>query len=754
MSNYLAAKKPIIVLVFLGAITLVSFFILSGLRMDNSIDVWFAREDPELEFYDEYRERFGTEEFFLLCLADNDAFSEETMGFVQDLTEELEEFEELQKVESLSKVYSQWAPARADGELPNDLETFREDTLNSPFFRGLLVSPDGRDAAIMCNLTPKGTADRQALVEKVEAMVAEVVPEERVVHFAGPAVFNAELNRMSRKSSITFYPLIVVAGAILLVFVLRSPTVMATVWIAVLVTVVWGLSSMVASGRTLNVVTSALPPILLVSTISYSLHLLLEYRRQLAAGCDKQLALRNSLDAVSIPCLLSALTTSIGFWSLMVSQVGPVDDLGTFAGISVLGGYVAVIFGVTAMVRLLPIPRGWKASEGEGVDSTDQTVKRHFGYQAGWHSARWLIVLAGVVYTAVSAWYASQVYFEANPFKFFPQESAFAQRLVYLQDHLTGLSRSEIQIQRKDKEPLLTLKDLERIESVEQKISELEPVKKVIAAPDFVKEARRAHSLGDESAYQLPRREMQLRQTINGLFNESFKERMNSYFAEDNRYTKVTINSISMGSRGFGDLLDEIGAILESELEQDYEYRITGLIPLVDSSQAYMVTSQVKSILVALVSISLTFVILLRSVRLTILGLLPNLIPILGTFGYMGWRDMPLDVATIMVASVSLGIVVDNTIHFLFRYKRNLKEEGPNVAVVKTLRTSGQAITFAAVINSLGFAVLMLSGFQPMRNFGVLVSLTMVSALFGATLLLPALLVTLGPGKNRNSQEG
>ena len=194
--------------------------------------------------------------------------------------------------------------------------------------------------------------------------------------------------------------------------------------------------------------------------------------------------------------------------------------------------------------------------------------------------------------------------------------------------------------------------------------------------------------------------------------------------------------------------------VLDRVLGESYECTPTGLIPLVDSAQAYMVESQVQSLTLAVVLITLIFVMLLRSIRLTVLGLLPNLIPILGTFGFMGWREIPLDVATIMVASVSLGIVVDNTIHFLFRYRRNLKKEDPLPAVIDTLRTSGQAITYAGTINCLGFGVLIFSGFQPMKNFGLLVSLTMFCALLGATVLLPALLVTLGPKRKRKKKRG
>ncbi|MCA9410701.1 MAG: MMPL family transporter [Candidatus Omnitrophica bacterium] len=747
-----AARRAPLVLVVLGVFSAVLVYFLTGIRMDNSIDVFFVQNDPNLQFYNEYRERFGTEEFFLICLAKDDAFSQETMDLVRDLSGKLEGFEELDQVESLAKVYDIWKKAREEGGIAHDLETFREDTLNSPFYVGLLVSETGRDSAIMAQLSPKGMADRPALVEKIKSLVAETIPKERTVYLAGPATFNYELNRLSRQSARTFYPLIVVAGAILLWAILRSLSMMLAVWVAVIASVVWGLGAMVAAGKSLNVVTSALPPILLVSTISYSLHLLLEYRRQLSMHTDKRHAIACALDMVSIPCLLSAVTTSIGFGSLVVSHVGPVIDLGLFAALAVLGGYVAVVFGLAALIALIPAPKNWRLKEHEESGAAEKSGGWYFGFKENWRGARWPIILAGLLYTAISGWYASKVFFEANPFEFFPPESEFSERLHYLQDHLTGLSRMEVQVKRKDGAELLNLKDLKQVNEAAEKLREIKSITKVITAADFVMEGRRSRSLGDESAYQLPRREIQLRQTVEGILNDIQKKRMETYFAEDHTYTKITLNSLSMGSRGYGRLLGEIDEALKETLGEEFEYRVTGLVPLVDSSQAYMVQSQIQSIVLAIAAIALTFVILLKSLRLTILGLLPNLIPILGTFGFMGFIEMPLDVATIMVASVSLGIVVDNTIHFLFRYKRYLRKEGRMKAAIDTLRTSGQAIAIAGFINCLGFGVLIFSGFRPMRNFGTLVSLTMLGALIGATVLLPALLIALGPASKKEKE--
>ncbi|MCA9438101.1 MAG: hypothetical protein KC978_20115, partial [Candidatus Omnitrophica bacterium] len=172
MRSYLAAKHPHLVLAGLGVLSLLLLYFLVGIRMDNSIDVFFVQEDPNLQFYNEYRERFGTEEFFLVCFAKDDAFSPETMELVKKVSEGLLELDELQQVESLAKVYDIWKDAREEGGIEFDLETFRTDTLNSPFYVGLLVSETGEDSAIMAQLSPKGMADRPSVVEKVQEIVA------------------------------------------------------------------------------------------------------------------------------------------------------------------------------------------------------------------------------------------------------------------------------------------------------------------------------------------------------------------------------------------------------------------------------------------------------------------------------------------------------------------------------------------------------------------------------------------------------
>jgi predicted RND superfamily exporter protein len=745
--TYLAAHYPKTILLLVVLATGLGMYGLSGIRMDNSLEVWFAKQDPNLDLYQEFKDRFGTEEYLLVALARTDAFSQETMDLVGELGNRLEQLEGLERVDSLARVYEIWAPQREEGGVPNDLESFREDALQSPLYDGMLVSSSGEVSVILGQMSRVGTQNRQKVADEVRAIVAEIVPQDRTVYYAGSAMFNAELNEVSRESAITFYPIVGAAGVLLLLIVLRSIRMTLVAMAAVAISMIWGIGALTATGRALNVVTFSLPAILLVTTTSYALHFLLEYRRQLREGKDSDAALKETLDLVSIPCLLSAVTTSIGFGSLVVGDLDPVTDLGLFAGISVLGAYIIVVYGIGSMALLLPAPKRWVRKEDS--QATSSQAGFHFGFQRSWHPARWLIILVGAAYTALSGYYASKVYFESNPFEFFDEDSTVTVSHHYLEEKLTGLSQLEIQIHSTQNKDLLDLEELRKIESVGEKLAALPHVRKVITPADYIKEARRTHSLGAEEAYQLPRRMTQLRQTLTQLMPERLEERLNESFAEDRHYAKMSLRIGTLGSRQYQKVVGDIEETLEAEFGEGYETLVTGLVPLVTSAQKYMVTSQVESLSLAVILIGITFVLLLRSIRLTVLGLLPNLIPILGTFGFMGWRNIALDAATIMVASVSLGIVVDNTIHFLFRYVRHLRDKDRLDSVLETLRTSGEAIAFAGMINCLGFAVLILSDFQPMRHFGMLVSLTMLFAFFGATILLPALLVTLGPKKGK-----
>jgi len=208
--------------------------------------------------------------------------------------------------------------------------------------------------------------------------------------------------------------------------------------------------------------------------------------------------------------------------------VGPVVDVGLFAALSVLGAYIAVVYGVGAMVTVLPIPRGWKRELSEPGTETENRPARHFGFQKSWFGVRWWIIVVGGAYALVAGIYASKVYFESNPFAFFPEGSPVTLSHDYLEKEVSGLSQLEIQIEGKKGQDLLKLKSLKDFEKLEEELLKNPNITKVISPSDFIKESLRSHSLGKVEAYKLPRRQSQLRQTLNGIVSESLKERLNN----------------------------------------------------------------------------------------------------------------------------------------------------------------------------------------------------------------------------------
>ena len=475
-ASYIPAHRPKLILFVLGIMTLVGVYFLTGLRMDNSLDVWLANEDPKRDFYDEFRKRFGTEEYLLVALCEDDAFSEETMELVRVLSARLADLEELTQVESVWKVYSIWKKTREEGGVEADLATFREDMLTSPFYLSLLLSPTGKDTAIMAQLTERGMDDRQGVADKVRSIVSEIVPHERKVYYAGSSIFNAELNAVSKKSTAIFYPLVALAGRdhVGAGFTLESDDINR-------LPSRFGLHHLGSrrSGRCGEIHQrghnraprhTARVDRLLFAAFPARIQTAGPLSPRTNGGRSKRL----STWLLCRACF-RALTTAVGFGSLVVSRVGPVVELGVFAAISVMGGYVAVVYGLGAMVTILPIPSRWQSLARDGArtgreaePAPDISVSRSRGTRPDGSSSFLVCSSRRHLVFLPLACISKPI-----PSSFFPDDNAYSRFHDYLERELFGLSRIQIQVKNKEGEDLTSLGALKKIEEAGEELKKI-----------------------------------------------------------------------------------------------------------------------------------------------------------------------------------------------------------------------------------------------------------------------------------------
>jgi predicted RND superfamily exporter protein len=710
------ASAALVLLAALAALPLLHY-----LRVDNSLENWVDRDGTGWRQYREFVERFGSEEFILVIYDLSPVLDESFLFDLTDLRLDLEAVEGVRQLFCLSDIYSRFFGYLGPAAFAEDLE-------RSPFYRHFLVSDDGKQGAIWLLLDIQDAQDRDSIVLGVESAVARASLA-GPIHLAGSPIVNAELDRASRLSSRTFFPLVFVLSAAILLLRFRRPYGLLLPYVSVGAGIVVTLGLLAAGGRSLDMVTIALPPVVWVLGLSTSIHLLARCRKLLAEGGTLDHAVTQSMNELFGPCLFSALTTAIGFASLGASTMQPVREMGLFSAVGVLVCFATnfLLFPTLARlwVRAAP-PRGWISARS--VAALGRLDTRHPK----------LVLTIAAVLVAVSVIAAFRIRAESNVIEFFRDEAAVARTYEEVLPGFTGPYSLEILL--KPGESPGSRETLAVLEELGEQLAGLPEVAKVLSPADLVKKSHQLSTGSQPEDYRLPPGREDLLFAWEGAVRQLGPELRNLWDHETGTI-RLTVLARPMGSNDFRRMEEEIQTLVQVHSDPAWGPRLTGIVDLLVDLQTELIHSQLKSFALAFLVIGLVIALLLRSLRYASISLVPNLLPVLLAFGAMGAFGIALDPATVMIAATALGIAVDNTIHFLAHYRREQRSGvGTRSAIERTLNRIAGAITLTSLVAALGFAVLCLSDFLPLVHFGLLTAVTMMAALLGDLLLLPSLL--------------
>ncbi len=696
-----------------------------GLGVNNSIEVWIDREGPAFGAYREFLDAFGSEEYVLVLYR---LPAEIDLPFLERLTDlrfELEEVAGVRRVRDLAQVY-----ARGFSLLGAD--AFRQELAGSPFYRHFLVSGDGGRAATWIELEGHEHRDRGAIMAAVEAAIEAsdlraVLPDGEV-HLAGSPVIDRALDEGSRRAAQTFFPLVFLLSAVLLLAFFPRPYGVVIPFLSVGAGIVWILALMAAFGRSLNMVTVTLPPLLWVLGLSTSVHLLSRCRQLRAAGVGLDAAIRQAMAELARPCLLSAVTTALGFGSLAASSMQPVREMGIFAALGILlclaGNFLLFPF----LARALP------------PHPTAGLARRHpvLAALAGFiHRRPRSIVAAGTALGLALLVSLLGLRADANVIGFFKHDSPTAVTYNRVLADFTGPYSVEILLTPEAE--TASLEVFRRLDELTSAFESRPGVAKVLSAADLVKKAHQraiglpptVHVLpGDEAAFARAWQDA----------GDHLGDELESFYHPPGTL-RLSVLARPMSSAEHRGLLEDIRSAL-ARLGPGWQPRLTGIVPLLVDMQERLLESQIRSFVLAFLLIGPVIALLLRSARYAALSLAPNVTPIVLSLGVMSLFDVALDPATVMIAGIALGIAVDDTIHLLESYlARRRAGMLASEAIDDSLQTVGRAMVRTSAITTLGFLVLCFSEFLPLLYFGLFTAIAMAAALLAALVVLPALLL-------------
>jgi hydrophobe/amphiphile efflux-3 (HAE3) family protein len=741
-------------------------------------------------YREKFADRFGREDNLVtIAVIGEDIFAPQVLQTMRELTVELRGVESIKNAESVATFEiprSGDAPGTMTVEpiLDQDVgpvgaasgtissgttrsitasaaKRLEEVALSEPLVRERLVSENGDMALVVAWLQDdlQDADELEGAVESIEDKLSEhPLPEGYSYRTGGIPTLRTQIVDQLRTEQLTFVPLTALIYLFILIYLFRRLSgvllPLATVAFAVLATV----ATMVWTDSPINIVNNVLPSLIFVIGISDSIHMLARDAEEIEAGKGRIAATKAMIRHTGLACLLTSCTTSVGFISLLAADADILKHFGWQAAAGVMFAYVATIFFLPAALSLMKPVRRKKKHPPHDQDQRDKLHEGALLERVLVRSGEVLLDHAKVVVavclliTAGFVVLASTVEIDTTLLEVFHEEHPSYKTTELIEQNLGGFLPVEVSLESEQmdrfKDPQVYAK-MARFQEFAKRQPEVLSTQSIV---DFHQSARAA-LLGDPAERQkMPESRAQVEQLhllIAGAPDDP--SGVNKFVTSDFRNARVLVRVADVGAKAqielAGRLKDKLDTLFGDE--SGVRYRLTGDAYVASVALDSFIRDLFYSLLVAIVIIFAKMTVVFRSWKLGLVSMLPNTIPMVITFGYMGLVGINLNTTTIIIFAISLGLAVDDTIHFLARFREEIdRRDTAKEAILYTYYGAGRAILLTSVLLVTGLAVLLLSDFVPTRQFGILTSITIGGAVFGDLILLPSLLYLLYRGED------
>ena len=714
------------VLGFVAVLTALAVLGASRVGVDNAVEIWFPDDDPALEAYHQFLDTFGNDEVVVIGVhSDDTMLTEAGLERIRAVGDAAREIPGVARVRSVA---TEALISDVDGGIlvapAEDAAQLRTALGRDPLVDGLM-SQDGSTALVLAEMEAMGDIDakRDGIIASLKAEVRAVDLE---TSFAGIGVIYAALNQASTVDAAG----IIVASYLLILVLLRL---LMGRWRPVMLTLsvvglgaIWLLGVYGASGKNINMVTMVMPTLVLVIGVSDCVHMLVHVAAQ-PESLPPLERVKAGVGAVIWPCLFNTLTTAMGFLALASATMPVIQDLGIFCALGLIAAFIGSLLLCTLYAlkpAFLPVQdtAGLVQRTVDGMASLAVTRPRLI-----------LVVAAGV--GLLSAVGVSRVEVDTYSIDFLYDDHPARVDSARLEVGFGPYTPLEFVVHNED-----TVKTPEILAAMSRWQTRMEADTDVgwtRSLADVVENLDRVLMARPEG--RIPEDSASLEQIL-FLFDADADSDSQRFIDADETRARLTVG-VPMGSAS------EIGVIIErlmamSEMPAGTRIEAAGYLPLYVRIMDHIVASQLSSFVLAFGVIFTLIGLLFRSVRMALLAVPANLLPVLMTLGLMGLLGIRLDVATVTIAAIVLGLVVDDTTQFLYRYREMRRRHSePRDVVFNTVRTVGRPMLITTVVLAGGFSVLGLAAIKSVAYFGLLLATALVSALLADLLVVPALLV-------------
>ena len=712
--------------------------------VDNRITFYFDKGDPALGHYQEFRRTFGSDDVVVLALKDRQSvFQPTTITLVSQLTNRLQELPGILQVRSLTSDGMAAATEDGLGYAPllsvDDLSRAALDraaALTAETGRAVsrLVSDDRQSTALLLllNESPDG-ASRSALLDRVRKVVTDVVQDRVSSQFSGISLLEQEINRLVLRDNVVFTPILSLLVGIIAWLIMGNLRLTGIALTNTAMVVSWGIGTMLFMGESLNTSTVIIAPVLTVVSFAASIHLLTRFREHcFISGQTTGEAIHSMVAALW-------LTTAAGYLSFLVTTVRPVRTTGLYTGLAVLAGFALTMVFIPAALMLFhrtfdrlilpPSPPG-KGIQGLLDGMCSLAVQRHR-----------IICVLFVALMGYGMMGMTKLRFNSNFMDYLKDSNDLKQEILAVEQAMGGTTPYDLVLTATSEaddfnqpDSLRMLMDLRR--DIMNHMGEV--VSGGYSIADYFSELNLALHDDAPEFFRLPGTTA----AITDLYELSDPEVTDALVSPDRRQARLSLTNAFTTTEVSRKFLAFARGPIQQKLGTAWRLELTGISYLYSHIDDRLEYSQVASFATALLLIVTMMALVCRNLRLLLLSLFPNLFPIITVLGVMGWSGFELNASTIMIASVTIGIAVDDTVHFITWVRRHLQAGmSQEVAVREAFQDTGRPIMITSLALAAGYVVIVTGSVIPTITFGALAALAMLLALAGDLLLLPALLM-------------
>ena len=615
-----------------------------------------------------------------------------------------------------------------------------------PFYKGVIYNPETNSylIAVMLNRNILQSKERGRLISDIKNITENFASEYKLdFKYSGLPYIRIKVADKIKSEMLLFVLLAIAITSLLLFFFYRSFRVVAFSMLVVGVAVIWSIGWMSILDFKITILTAVIPPLLIVIGIPNCVFLLNKYHQEYKHHGNKIKALQRVIQKIGSATFMTNLTTALGFATFIFTETRILKEFGIIASINIIGVYFISLLLIPIIFSFFnpPKQRHIKHLENDIVNKfmtkLIHLISNYRPYIYGFTIVLVSVAIYGMTLIKSTGFMVDDV----------PHHDPIYTDLLYMENNYKGLMPLDISIDTKVRRGVLNHKNLQKIDKLEKNLSKYPELSKPISINSAVKFARQAYYNGKESAYKIPSR------TESNFIFSYFKGSMSkpskhlfNFVDSTSQTARIQYNVADIGTEAMCNLEEKINAEVDSIFDKaKYNTIVTGSSIINARGNDYLVNSLFTSLFLAVILIAFIMSWMFGSLRMVIVSLIPNLIPLLVTAMVMGLFNIPIKPSTVLVFSIAFGISVDDTIHYLAKYRQELKHSKFNIkkSALRAVKDTGISMFYTSVVLFFGFSIFAASEFGGTRALGILVSLTLLIAMFANLVLLPSLLLTI-----------